>query len=98
MEFPVLAHIEQTSVRTLRHFLDGFLNRSELIHNIRVVTWLFIKVFKDFQSLIVAALHHQPPRRFGQVHNRDENHHREEDLEGQWETPCHLTVGDKRKS
>ena len=98
MEFAILGHLEQTSVRTLGHFLQGVLNSLELGLDNRVVAGLLVKSLEHFKRLVVSAAHNEPTRRLGQVADRSEDYDREEDLEREGEPPCNFLIANPSKS
>jgi hypothetical protein len=98
MEFTVFTHVKQTPVGALGHLLDRFLDGQQLVLDVRILGWFLIKKAENLNSFIIPALHHQPTRRFGQVEDGGENHDGKENLEGQREPPCHLTLPDEGKA
>jgi hypothetical protein len=81
MKFSVLAHLEQTLVSSLVHFLDSFLDSDELVLDVGVIPRFLIETLENLQSLIGAALHDKPTWRLGQIENGAENNDGEDDLE-----------------
>jgi hypothetical protein len=81
MEFTVLAHLEQTFVSALVHFLDSFLDRDELVLDVWIIPGFLIETLENLQSLIGAALHDKPSWRLGQVENGAEDNYGKDNLE-----------------
>lgn len=95
VELAVVAHLEQGSVRTLAHFLDGGKHLLELSLDTRVVAAAVIDVREHLNSLIMLSFHHKPSRRLRQIENGAEDGHGKDNLEGKRESPSNLLLTDE---
>lgn len=58
VELAVLGHVEQTGVGALGHLQNGSFDGLEFVPDERIVAVFFVQGFEDFNSFVVATLHH----------------------------------------
>lgn len=92
VEVSVLVHCEQVLELPLGHFKHSILDGGELVLDVRVIGRSLVESDQDLESLLFATLQDEPSGRFRKAQDGHEDDQREDDLEGDRETPCNLGV------